>query len=222
MLSVALAAGLVSGGAFAWQSRQVPAQTSPEVGFSRDMYLHHWQAVQMSLVMLRKSAEKNKDSEIVSLAEEIITSQAEQQGRLLAWLDAHQVPAPDDSWRSMAWMSSPADRHGTTGMHGDHSHVPRPGASSAGVADSAMAAEMPGMATVAELNRLDRASGRAAEVLFLQLMTRHHKGGVDMARAFLERSEDPALGAIAKGVITSQEYEVNLMARLLKARGAAA
>jgi|tagenome__1003787_1003787.scaffolds.fasta_scaffold20693608_1 uncharacterized protein (DUF305 family) len=182
------------------------------------MYVHHWQAVQMSLVMLRKSADKNKDSEIVSLAEEIITSQAEQQGRLLAWLDAHQVPAPDDTWRSMAWMSGPADSHEMPGMHGGHSHPPTPGASSAGVAGSDQAVQMPGMATVPELNRLDRAFGRAAEILFLQLMTRHHKGGVDMARALLDRSDDPTLGVIAKSVVASQDYEMNLMSRLLKAR----
>src|SRR4051812_45946948 len=143
VLSGALAAGLVGGGVFASRSHQVPTQTSPEVGFSRNMYVHHWQAVQMSLVMLRKSADKNKDSEIVSLAEEIITSQAEQQGRLLAWLDAHQVPAPDDTWRSMAWMSGPADSHEMPGMHGGHSHPPTPGASSAGVAGSDQAVQMP-------------------------------------------------------------------------------
>ena len=79
---------------------------------------------------------------------------------------------------------------------------------------------MPGMATPAELAALDRASGRAAEVLFLQLMTRHHQGGVQMAQALLARSDDTHLARLAHGIVTSQEYELGLMRQLLQARGA--
>ena len=81
---------------------------------------------------------------------------------------------------------------------------------------------MPGMATPAELSRLDRLNGREAEVLFLQLMTRHHIGGVEMARAYLAISADSALTPLATGIVTSQEYELDLMRSLLRARQATA
>ena len=52
-------------------------------------------------------------------------------------------------------------------------------ASSTGSADGAV---MPGMATEAELAQLRSLSGTAFDVMFLQLMIRHHQGGLEMAQ----------------------------------------
>ncbi|CAM5316445.1 hypothetical protein SFUMM280S_03807 [Streptomyces fumanus] len=46
---------------------------------------------------------------------------------------------------------------------------------------------MPGMATDAEMAKLDTLSGQRAEVYFLRLMTEHHKGGVHMAEGCVRR-----------------------------------
>lgn len=42
---------------------------------------------------------------------------------------------------------------------------------------------MPGMATDTQLDRLRAADGRDADVLFLRLMTVHHRAGAEMAQA---------------------------------------
>lgn len=42
---------------------------------------------------------------------------------------------------------------------------------------------MPGMATMAELDALAASRGPDAEILFLQLMERHHRGGIAMGQA---------------------------------------
>ena len=80
---------------------------------------------------------------------------------------------------------------------------------------------MPGMASMAELDDLAAARGRDAEILFLQLMLRHHRGGVSMARAADEQLESGPVKEAARGMITAQTQEAGLMVVLLTERGAA-
>lgn len=199
-----------SGWALAWVgNRGVPAQSGPEVGFARDMFVHHEQAVAMSFLVRQRT----DDPEVSQLALDIAQGQATQQGRMLAWLDDSGVGAPTSSYQSMAWMSAPDVTGGTHG--GEHSVAPSPP-----VGVDPMVAAM-GMATDAELSELGRRTGRDAEVLFLQLMYRHHRGGLDMAEAFLDRSDEPALSRLAEVVVTTQEREMTIITDLLDKRGAA-
>lgn len=80
---------------------------------------------------------------------------------------------------------------------------------------------MPGMATKEELDRLGTVNGRDAEVLYLQLMTDHHKGGVAMAQGCAAQCRTPAERALAQGMVEAQQSELTLMADMLKQRGAA-
>ena len=79
---------------------------------------------------------------------------------------------------------------------------------------------MPGMATNTELAQLGTLSGKQAEVLYLQLMTDHHKGGVHMAEGCVERCTVGVEKRLAQGMVDAQQSEMGLMADLLKARGA--
>ncbi|TGA95648.1 DUF305 domain-containing protein [Streptomyces sp. MZ04] len=169
----------------------VPASASADAGFARDMAIHHQQAVEMSYIV----RDRTKNEEIRRLAYDIAQTQANQRGMLLGWLDLWELPKVSDG-APMEWM----------GM-GD---MP-PGE------DGAL---MPGMATNTELSRLGKLSGRAAEVRFLQLMIDHHKGGIHMAEGCVERCEVGVELRLAKGMVASQESEVELMTDLLKARGA--
>lgn len=74
---------------------------------------------------------------------------------------------------------------------------------------------MPGMASPEELATLSRLSGEEADRTFLQLMIRHHDGGVPMARAVLERSEHGVVRSLANAIIESQQAEVRTMENLL-------
>jgi uncharacterized protein (DUF305 family) len=79
---------------------------------------------------------------------------------------------------------------------------------------------MPGMASDAELRSLADATGMEAEIRFLQLMIRHHEGGIVMARALLALSDRRELVQVAKSIEEGQAAEIALMRNMLAARRA--
>lgn len=175
-----------------------PSDTSPEAGFARDMGVHHAQAVEMAFIIRDKTA----DQPIRSLAYDIITTQSTQRGIFMGWLQ--QWGLDQSSTRPvMAWMSG-------------HGH----GGAAPTAAGTATAATMPGMASQAELERLRAASGKDAEILFLQLMIRHHQGGVDMAEALLKLSDRTEVRDLAQHIVDGQNAEIRMMTDMLSARGA--
>ncbi|MFC8645643.1 DUF305 domain-containing protein [[Kitasatospora] papulosa] len=179
-----------------------PAADSADAGFARDMAVHHQQAVEMSFVV----RDVTDDEDVRRLAYDIAQTQANQRGMLLGWLDLWELPktAPDGQG-PMSWMPDAHSGHDMQGMKGmDH--------------DGAL---MPGMATRAELARLRSARGEQAEILFLQLMTDHHEGGVAMARGCAERCAVPVEKRLAQGMVEAQRSELGLMAGMLAERGAA-
>jgi uncharacterized protein (DUF305 family) len=78
---------------------------------------------------------------------------------------------------------------------------------------------MKGMASEAELEKLRSLRGEEAEILYLQLMIDHHKGGVPMAEAVLDSGVEP-VEDLAKSIIASQTAEVETMTTMLRERGA--
>lgn len=78
-----------------------------------------------------------------------------------------------------------------------------------------------GMASQAEVNALRVLPLAEAEISFLQLMVRHHQGGVVMAQAALAQIERPEVEQVAASVISSQKSEIGYMQALLAQRGAA-
>ncbi len=78
---------------------------------------------------------------------------------------------------------------------------------------------MPGMATAEEVQQLRELPVEEAEVLFLQLMIRHHQSGVLMAEAYLDRGDSDDVALIAERVVRFQAIEIEEMNRLLVARG---
>ncbi|MFC0861155.1 DUF305 domain-containing protein [Sphaerimonospora cavernae] len=174
---------------------QAPGDASSEAGFARDMGVHHAQAVEMSFVVRDKST----DGQIRTLAYDIITTQSTQRGIFMGWLqqwglDQASLLPP------MTWMAG----------HGGH-----------GGADAATTGSMPGMASDEEMKRLKSAApGKDAEVLFLQLMIRHHEGGVDMAEGLLKLSGRAEVRSLAQHIVDGQMAEIKQMRELLTDRGA--
>ncbi|MET7870723.1 DUF305 domain-containing protein [Streptomyces cyaneofuscatus] len=167
-----------------------PAEESADAGFARDMAIHHQQAVEMSFIV----RDRTDDEDVRRLAYDIINTQANQRGMMLGWLEMWGLPK-SSAKPPMAWMG--------------HTVTP--------TGDGSL---MPGMATDAELGALEAAEGKAAEVLFLRLMTVHHRAGVDMARAGAEAAGTDVIRNLAQGMVSGQQSEIGLMADLLKARGA--
>jgi uncharacterized protein (DUF305 family) len=79
---------------------------------------------------------------------------------------------------------------------------------------------MPGMATQEELAELRKKTGKELDVYFLQLMLRHHTGGLSMAQYGEQHASSPPLKNLARTIVVSQTGEVAYMTNLLAARGA--
>jgi len=202
-----LAVGLAGGWMLAARSAD-PSTTSVEAGFARDMQVHHDQAVEMALIV----RDRTDDPEIRSLAYDIATSQAQQSGQMYAWLNDWGLPQARPG-ATMAWMSAPT-LDGSAGQ--GHEHGATTDTESSDAAGPATA--MPGMASNADLERLRKASGTDAEVLFLTLMLAHHRGGVDMADAVLDRSSHPLVTTLARAIVFAQSGEIDYMESLLEQR----
>lgn len=172
--------------------RAAPRDDSAEAGFARDMATHHAQAVDMSFVV----RDKSMDEELRTLASDIIVTQSTQRGIFMGWLQQWGLPQASARPR-MAWM--PGHAH-MTSSNGD--------------------VLMHGMATEAELRRLRDANGVDAENLFLQLMIRHHEGGILMADALLALTDRRELIQMAKSIEDGQRVEIAHMRTMLEARGA--
>jgi uncharacterized protein (DUF305 family) len=177
------------GGAGGGAGGPVPAASSADAGFARDMAVHHQQAVEMSYIV----RDRTDDVEVRRLAYDIAQTQANQRGMLLGWLDLWELPKVSAD-PPMTWM----------GMSG---------APSAG--DGAL---MPGMATNAELAKLGKLRGRQAEVYYLRLMTEHHKGGVHMAQGCAAKCTVGVEKRLARGMVEAQESEIRLMGEMLRER----
>ena len=177
-----------------------PDEGSPEAGFARDMQSHHAQAVQMAMTI----RDKTTDPTLRAISYDIATSQQQQAGQMYGWLTQWGLPQTSTQ-PPMAWMTKGHDM----GTMGDQGSTP---------SSDTSPPRMPGMASDADLKRLDAASGVAAERLFLQLMIAHHRGGVEMAQALLERSTRTEVVTLAQAIKTAQAAEIEQMTALLRER----
>jgi uncharacterized protein (DUF305 family) len=105
ILGIGLAA-LIIGGLLGYFIRGSgsPAVDSIDVGFARDMSVHHEQAVQMAALIY----DRTEDEEIKSLAFDILTTQQGQIGIMSGWLDAWDHPWTTAGPR-MTWMGMPVE-----------------------------------------------------------------------------------------------------------------
>ncbi|MGW5254347.1 DUF305 domain-containing protein [Streptomyces sp. NPDC004012] len=194
----AAASALVAAGAITYAAAEgtppttkVPTADSADAGFARDMAVHHQQAVEMSYIV----RDRTNDEAVRRLAYDIAQTQANQRGMLLGWLDLWGLPKvsadPPMTWMGMGDMASGKD-----------------------------GALMPGMATNTELRKLNTLRGKQAEILYLQLMTGHHKGGIHMAEGCVAKCSVSVEKRLAQGMVDAQQSEIGLMATMLKERGA--
>jgi len=192
LLVVAVIAALILGavaGVLLLRPDSTPGNASAEAGFARDMSVHHSQAVNMAFMVY----DATEDEEIRRLAYDIINTQRAQIGMFSGWLQQWELPQTSVA-APMAWA--------------DHSH------------DGPMVSydDMPGMATDEQLAELEAASGVEAERLFLELMTEHHRGGVEMAEAVVPLTNREEVQRLAQTIVTGQSGEIEYMQDLLAER----
>jgi uncharacterized protein (DUF305 family) len=105
----------------------------------------------------------------------------------------------------MQWMSE----------GGTHTHSNGEGGKTTGAVE-----RMPGMASSDELNKLRNLTGKELDVFFLQLMLRHHEGGLEMAQYAADHAARGYVRNLAEKIVASQENETKLMKSYLAERGA--
>lgn len=196
-------------GAFAAGSTfgpQMPASAIPgpiDVGFTQDMSVHHAQAVEMAGIELAGGAEPA----VKTLAYDILTAQQNHLGKMEGWLIAWNRPLlPSGGYRG--WMRAPPSDDSMPGMARPMQHGP--------------VKAMPGMASPAELAQLRSAPGVERDVLFLQLMLRHHLGGEEMLQVAAESAETGYVRDLAAQMLRTQNADIQLIKQLLAQRNATA
>lgn len=135
--------------------------------------------------------------DVGGLAFDIAGTQHGQAGAMSGWLDLWGHPELPETGTYMRWMKA-------TGHHGD-----------GGVK------AMPGMATRDEIARLRTLTGTELDVYFLQLMLRHHQGGLPMATYAAEHAEHDTVRNLADKIAKAQTHENAVMTAMLTERGAA-
>ena len=80
----------------------------------------------------------------------------------------------------------------------------------------AMDGPMPGMATAEEIASLRELPPAEADRRFLDLVIRHHQGGLAMAQAGIELGREPVVRRLAEAILTGQQSEIDLMRDLLE------
>ena len=175
---------------YLFQTSRLPSDNSADAGFVRDMSVHHAQAVEMGMYAFQKS----QDSEIQILGYDIATTQQYQIGEMNAWLLDWGLSTTPPKGR-MAWMTE-----GTKALQPD--------------------GLMPGMATSDEITKLKSLSGKDFDILFCQLMLRHHLGGVHMADEALTLVKQQNVKTLAGQIQQGQELEITTLTAKLKSLGA--
>jgi uncharacterized protein (DUF305 family) len=203
LVAVIVVGLLVAGGGLAVAlgigRTDTPAADSVDAGFARDMSRHHLQAVEMANLALLRT----QDTEVRQLAFDISATQTNQVGRMQGWLALWELPV--SGGEVMSWMGGDTGSGGMAAMH----HM-------AADADGAV---MPGMATESELADLRALSGTELDVRFLQLMIRHHQGGLAMARYGQAHATQAAVRTLARSIAETQTAETTTMGTMLRARG---
>jgi uncharacterized protein (DUF305 family) len=125
------------------------------------------------------------------LAYDIESQQGYQIGEMQGWLDTWGYPLLNPA--PMAWMAG-------------HDHVQSNGL-------------MPGMASPTEINTLETLHGTALDVMFLQLMIRHHQGGIPMAQYAAQHAKDAYVRQLAQSMVNAQSSEIISMEQTLRSLG---
>lgn len=167
-----------------------PGDDSVDAGFARDMSAHHAQAVEMAMFAYRLGT----TDDIRTLGYDIAASQQWQIGQLQTWLTEWHLSV-NSSNRPMAWMPA-----GQNTLQPD--------------------GRMPGMASDDELKKLKSSTGKDFDVLWCQLMLRHHLGGVHMSEVAAQKAGTEEIRDAAEKMRVSQTYDISQLTEKLKDLGA--
>lgn len=133
--------------------------------------------------------QRGQDPDVRTIGGDIATAQQGDIGTMQTWLRSWGLD-PTGSQPRMAWMP------GGTEMVRD--------------------GLMPGMATQDEMDKLRAAQGRELDILFLDLMIKHHLGGIHMIDGVLAESDEADVVRSAKTMKNTQQTELENLQKTLE------
>ncbi len=167
--------------------------TDADVGFMQGMIVHHQQAVEMSQLV----GERTNNEEVVTIAEKILASQADEIEFMNEWLS--------DRGEKIVMVGMDHSGMDHSGMdHSNHAMVDH--------------SQMAGMATPAQMAELATLQGTDFDRRFLTLMIAHHEGAIDMVEDLLDQpgsASDPVLFRFVGDIENDQSSEIDRMDTLL-------
>ncbi|PGH42534.1 Uncharacterized conserved protein, DUF305 family [Micromonospora sediminicola] len=135
---------------------------------------------------------QGQDAEVRQVGVDIATGQQGEIGTMQTWLRSWKLDPTGDQ-PAMAWMPD-----------------------GAGLVKNGL---MPGMATPEEMAKLKAATGREFDLLFLNMMIRHHIGGVHMIDGILAEGHDDDVLAVAQTMKNTQQNDLTNLSAALKRLG---
>jgi uncharacterized protein (DUF305 family) len=145
---------------------------------------------QQALQMALLAVDKATTTPVRSLALRMVTAQQLESGRFLQFLEERGRHQGDPDREVMGWMGMPVAR-----------------------------AQMPGLASPEQLLALTNAQGPEVDRLFLDLMLRHHEGGLPMADYAAAHGRNPPLHDLAGRMVVMQRREIADMDQLRSGLG---
>jgi uncharacterized protein (DUF305 family) len=189
VVACALAVGLLVGFAAGWLAPRLRSPADDSVEAGFTRDMISHHAQAVEMGFI--AFQRATDPDVRQLAIDIAATQQGEIGMMHAWLGAWRLD-PTGADPAMAWM--PPGMRGGGGL-------------------------MPGMANADQMTRLRAATGSALDVLFLQLMIRHHLGGRHMLDAVLAASDQPEVVRAAKTMRAAQQTETANLTHLLTRLG---
>lgn len=186
---IAIAIGLILVmGALGWVLGNNSAQPDPSDVDVGFLQDMHWHHDQAVTMALIYMSLEGTDPALRQTAEEILVGQNQEIGLMIQMLRDFGEADTNETDTGMTWMGHPTPL------------------------DS-----MPGMATDAQLDQLQASSGATADQLFVQLMTAHHQGGIEMAQYTADHGSEAEVRRLASQIAGSQQEEIVEMQQLLQA-----
>lgn len=163
-----------------------PEHTPEDVEFMQMMIIHHEQATE--LVELIEGRSTRED--LALFAERILISQADEIDLMKRWLEDRDEAVPE----------GPED---LKNLHSHHGHNP----------DDPDVALMPGMLSENEMKTIREASGPEFDKLWIEGMTKHHQGAIQMVEDLFaaDGGQEPEIFRFANHVISDQNIEISRM-----------
>ncbi len=161
--------------------------SASDVSFAQAMIPHHQQAVAMADMALDPDSQASAD--VQDLATQIKAAQDPEIEQMTMMLEGWDQPT------AMPGATSP---EGMEGMGHDMGGM-----------------TVSGMMSDEDMVALDQMTGAEFDQAWLQMMTEHHQGAIDMAEQAASTTLDPQVAALANDIITAQQAEIATMEEMM-------